>query len=202
MGVLFDELVQLYRAFRAGRPSPLRPLPVQYADFAVWQREWLKGDVLESQLAHWKERLAGSPPLLELPTDRPRPAVQAGRGASYDFALPASLARAVKAFGRKEGATLFMTLLAAFQALLHRYTGSESVNVGTPIANRNRAEIEGLIGFFVNTLVMRAAFSDAPSFRELLRRTRESSLAAANTPLGCPGIARGETPLAVNSKRR
>ena len=176
--VLTQEMAILYDAFSHGRPSPLPELPLQYADFAAWQRAWLQGDVLEVQLGYWKERLAGSPPLLELPTDRPRPAVQTFRGAYTTFALPVRLSEAIKNLSRKEGTTLFMTLLAAFQMLLYRYTGQEDILVGTPIANRTRAELEGLIGFFVNTLVMRTDFSGEPNCRELLKRVRETCLGA------------------------
>ncbi|HHH41043.1 MAG TPA: non-ribosomal peptide synthetase, partial [Chloroflexi bacterium] len=178
MGILIQEIAVLYDAFAQGRPSPLPELSIQYADFAAWQRKWLRGEVLERQLSYWKERLADLPPLLELPTDRPRPAVQTFRGRTRSFVLPEALSRAIRELGRREGATLFMTLLAAFQALLYRYTGQERFAVGTPIANRNRAEIEGLIGFFVNTLVLRADFSDNPTFRQLLKRVREVALGA------------------------
>src|SRR5262249_44413480 len=176
--VLVGELGALYEAFRQGQPSPLEELSLQYGDYAVWQREWLQGEVLEAQIAYWKERLEGCPPLLELPTDRPRPAVQTHRGAHQAFALPADLTQALRSFSRQEGATLFMTLLAAFQTLLHRHTGQEDLCVGTVIANRNRAEIEGLIGFFVNTLVLRTDLSGEPSFRELVGRVREVALGA------------------------
>ncbi|MDY7077385.1 MAG: amino acid adenylation domain-containing protein, partial [Chloroflexota bacterium] len=155
MEILIREIATLYQAFSASKPSPLPELEVQYADFAHWQREWLQGEVLETQLDYWKQQLGGSPPMLELPTDRPRPAVQTSRGATHSFTLPQDLSERVKALSREEGATLFMTLLAAFQALLYRYTGQEDVSVGTPIANRTRGEIEGLIGFFVNPLVLR-----------------------------------------------
>ena len=180
--VLTQELAALYDAFSQGRPSPLPALRIQYADFAAWQRGWLQGEVLENQLGYWRRQLAGSPPLLELPTDRPRPAVQTFAGDYRSFTLTPDLTRRLKALAQREGATLFMTLLAAFEVLLYRYTGQTDFNVGTPIANRNRADIEGLIGFFVNTLVLRADLSSpteaAPSFRELLRRVRETALGA------------------------
>jgi amino acid adenylation domain-containing protein/non-ribosomal peptide synthase protein (TIGR01720 family) len=172
------ELAALYEAFATGKPSPLSELPIQYVDYAYWQREWLRGEVLESQLAYWEQQLADSPPILELPADRPRPAVQTLRGSTLWFDLPKSLSDAIRALGRQEKASLFMTLLAAFQALLYRYTGQEDVSVGTPIANRNRAEIEGLIGFFVNTLVLRTDLSGDPGFRELLARVREVAVSA------------------------
>jgi len=178
MGVFVREMGALYEALSQGRPSPLPELPIQYVDFAQWQRKWLQGEELERQLAYWKEQLAGLPPLLELPTDRPRPAVQRYQGAHHSFALSKSLSQALESLSQEEGATLFMTLLAAFQTLLYRYTGQEDICVGTPIANRTRAEIEGLIGFFVNTLVLRTDLSGDPSFRELLRRVREVALGA------------------------
>ncbi|HSF38303.1 MAG TPA: amino acid adenylation domain-containing protein, partial [Thermoanaerobaculia bacterium] len=178
VGVLLREMAALYGAFSAGRPSPLPELPVQYTDFAVWQRGWLQGDVLAAELASWKERLAGAPPALDLPSDRPRPAVQSSRGAAERLFWPASLARKVEEVSRKRGATVFMTLLAAFDVLLARYTGQEDLVVGSPIANRNRAETEGLIGFFVNTLVLRTDASGDPSFEGLLVRVREATLAA------------------------
>ncbi|HIP96962.1 MAG TPA: non-ribosomal peptide synthetase, partial [Anaerolineae bacterium] len=178
MEVFIRELAALYEAFSQGRPSPLPELPVQYADFACWQREWLQGEVLDRQLAYWKEQLGNRPLMLDLPTDRPRPAVQSWRGATERFALPTELSKKLRTLSREEGATLFMTLLAAFQTLLYRYTGQEDVSVGTAIANRNRAEIEGLIGFFVNTLVMRTNLSGEPSFREVLKRVREVALGA------------------------
>jgi hypothetical protein len=164
----------LYAAFAAGRPSPLPELPVQYADFAVWQRRWLSGEALSRQLEYWRRQLAGAPAGLDLPTDFPRPAVQTFNGATRAAALPAGL----KAFCRREGVTPFMLLLAGLDALLARYSGQQDVLVGSPIANRNRAEIEGLIGFFVNTLVFRANLGAAASFRDLLRQVRETALAA------------------------
>jgi len=176
--VLTQELAALYDAFSHGRPSPLPDLRLQYADFAAWQRGWLQGEVLETQLGYWRRQLAGAPPVLELPTDRPRPAVQTFNGAYQSFTLPASLTRQLKAFTQREGATLFMTLLAAFDALVQRYSGQTDFTIGTPIANRNRADIEGLIGFFVNTLVMRGDFADTPTFRQALRRGREAALGA------------------------
>ncbi|HYU30619.1 MAG TPA: amino acid adenylation domain-containing protein, partial [Thermoanaerobaculia bacterium] len=178
MGVLLREIAALCAAFGQGRPSPLPGLPVQYADFAVWQRDWLQGEVLEAQLAFWKERLAGAPRLLELPTDRPRPAVQTYNGAALPVALAPTLSEAVRALCQDEGATPFMTLLAAWAVLLGRHASQEDVLVGSPIAGRNRREIEELIGFFVNTLVLRSDLSDAPSFRALLTRVRTTALDA------------------------
>nr|QEO74533.1 condensation domain-containing protein [uncultured bacterium] len=150
----------------------------QCADYAVWQREWLQGEVLEHELAYWRTQLAGAPAALELPTDHPRPPVQSFRGAQHSLSIAASLSHSLKALSQREGVTLFMTLLAAFQTLLSRYSGQDEVVVGTPIAGRNRAEIEPLIGFFVNTLVLRTDLAGDPSFSELLRRVREVSLGA------------------------
>jgi amino acid adenylation domain-containing protein len=178
MSVLLRELSALYGAFAEEQPSPLAPLPVQYADYAVWQRQWLEGGELQRQLAHWTERLEGAPALLELPTDRPRPAVQSYRGALLPVALPVGLAKRLGALSRQEGATLFMTLLAGFQALLTRYTGQTDIVVGSPVAGRNRAETEGLIGFFVNTLLHRTDLSGSPTFRQLLARVRQGALGA------------------------
>jgi amino acid adenylation domain-containing protein len=178
MGVLYRELSALYDAYRQGGESPLPALAVQYADYAVWQREQVEGAVLERQLAYWRGRLAGAPELLELPTDRSRPAVQTYRGATVPVELSPALLERLQALARSEGATLYMTLLSAFQVLLSKYAGSEDVVVGSPIAGRTRKEVEELIGFFVNTLVLRADLSGDPSFRELLRRAREVTLGA------------------------
>ncbi|WP_394841909.1 non-ribosomal peptide synthase/polyketide synthase [Pendulispora brunnea] len=177
MGVLVREVGTLYPAFVEGRPSPLPELGIQYADFAAWQRQRLSGDVLAAELAYWKERLAGVRPL-ELPTDRPRPALRSHRGASLDIVVPEAVTVSLRSIGRQHGATLFMTLLAAFQVLLARYSGASDIAVGTPLANRNRAEIEPLIGFFVNTLVMRSDLSANPRFVDLLAQVREAALGA------------------------
>jgi len=177
-GVLFRELTALYAAYAAGGESPLAPLPIQYADYAVWQRGWLQGETLERQLGYWRERLAGAPTLLDLPTDHPRPAAQDVRGASYDWEIPASTVRSARELARSEGATLFMALIAAAGAVLGRWSGQDDVVLGSPIANRTRAETEGLIGFFVNTLALRVEMGGDPSFRELLRRVRETTLGA------------------------
>jgi amino acid adenylation domain-containing protein/non-ribosomal peptide synthase protein (TIGR01720 family) len=177
MGVLARELGALYEAEAAGREARLAPLPVQYADFAVWQREWLSGERLAQQVAYWREALAGMA-TLELPLDRPRPAVQAHRGAGFAFAVPAAVVEGLGRVARQAGATLFMTLLAGFGAVLGRWCGQEDVVVGAPIAGRNRAELEGLIGFFVNTLVLRVDLSGEPSFRELVGRVRQVALGA------------------------
>jgi hypothetical protein len=155
ISVLIRELTTIYAAFSKGAPSPLPELPIQYADFAQWQRRWLTDEVLERQLLYWKQQLKGAPAVLQLPTDRPRPSVQNFQGAHYPFALSESLTRSINLLARQEGVTLFMLLLAAFQTLLHRYTGQDDIVIGSPIAGRNRSETEGLIGFFVNTLIMR-----------------------------------------------
>ncbi|MFL5386461.1 MAG: amino acid adenylation domain-containing protein, partial [Longimicrobiaceae bacterium] len=178
MGVLYRELSALYEAYRRGGESPLPELAVQYADYAVWQREQVEGEALERQLSYWRERLAGAPELLELPTDHPRPAVQTFRGAHERIELPLELLERLQALGRSEGATLNMVLLGAFQVLLSKYGGSEDVVVGSPAAGRTRKEVEELIGFFVNTLVLRTDLSGDPGFREVLRRARETTLGA------------------------
>ncbi|NCS32797.1 MAG: amino acid adenylation domain-containing protein [Microcystis aeruginosa G11-01] len=176
--VFIHELTSLYNAYVQNQPANLAPLPIQYADFAVWQKQWLQGDVLQTQLNYWQNQLTAAPPLLSLPTDHPRPAVQSFVGTQQEFSLSPKLSQALNELSRQQGVTLFMTLLAAFDALLYRYTGSSDILVGTPIANRNRGEIEGLIGFFVNTLVMRTDLSDNPSFSQLLTRVREVTMDA------------------------
>ncbi|NVJ19520.1 non-ribosomal peptide synthetase, partial [Myxococcus sp. AM010] len=178
MGVLVRDVTALYEAFSQGRPSPLPELAVQYPDYALWQREWLKGEVLESQLAYWKRQLEGAPPSLELPTDKPRPAVQAFRGGHLDQSWSLSLWERVKALAQREGATPFMVLLAAFQVVLSKYARQEDVCVGSPIAGRTHGETEGLIGFFTNMLVLRTKVSPTSSFRELLAQVREVTLGA------------------------
>jgi amino acid adenylation domain-containing protein len=177
MAIFVRELAALYAAFLEGKPSPLAELALQYADYAVWQRDWLQGERLEKQLAYWKRQLEGLT-VLELPTDRQRPAMQTYRGEQVGLNVSRELTNRLKALSRKESVTLFMTLLGAFQVLLHRYSGQEDIAVGTPIANRNRLEIEGIIGFFVNTLVLRSNLRGDPSFRELLGRVREAALGA------------------------
>jgi amino acid adenylation domain-containing protein len=176
--ILMQELAKLYEACRAGQGSPLSELPIQYADFASWQREWLQGEVLEGQLKYWKEQFADATAALALPSDRPHPAVQSFRGASQSVLLPERLLGPLKLLGRKQGVTLFMTVLAAFQTLLHRYSGQDDITVGTPVAGRNRAETSGLIGLFANTLVMRVNVTGNPSFIELLSQVREVALNA------------------------
>ncbi|NOK22422.1 amino acid adenylation domain-containing protein, partial [Corallococcus carmarthensis] len=177
MGVLVREVAALYEAFSQGRPSPLPPLPVQYADYAVWQRQWLQGDVLQAQLDYWKQQLSGAAPL-ELPTDKPRPPVQSSNGSQVPVVLTAETSRRIKALGLQEGVTPFMLLLGAFQVLLSRYADQDDVTVGSPIAGRQRAELEDLIGFFVNTLVLRARMAPALSFRALLAQVKETALGA------------------------
>src|SRR5215217_2743367 len=178
MGVLTKELEALYTAHVKGAQATLPELPVQYADYAVWQREWLKGEVLEEQLSWWRARLAGAPEVLEVPTDRPRPAVQGYRGASVAVKLSAELSEKLKRLSRAEGVTLYMTLLAGFQVLLARYSGQWDVVVGSPVSGRTTKEVEGLIGFFVNTLVVRTEASSELTFREMLERVKESVLGA------------------------
>ena len=177
-GILVRELATLYVAFCAGGSSPLPELPIQYADFAQWQRQWLQGEILETQIAYWKERLAGAPAATDLPLDRARPAMQTFRGAHRSAALSQAVREGIGILSRREGATEFMAYLAAFKILLARYTGSDDSIVGTPVANRNRLETEGLIGFFVNALVLRTDLSGDPSFREVLQRVRETCLGA------------------------
>jgi amino acid adenylation domain-containing protein/non-ribosomal peptide synthase protein (TIGR01720 family) len=178
IGVLVREVSALYGAFSRGEPSPLQEPALQYADYAVWQRGWLAGEALETQLAWWREALADAPPLLELPTDRPRPLVQGDAGDRRAFRVPAETTAALRELARKEGATLFMVLLGAWQALLARYAAVEDVSVGSPVAGRTRVETEGLIGFFANTLVLRTDLSGDPAFRALLARVRETTLDA------------------------
>ncbi|HEY9127691.1 MAG TPA: amino acid adenylation domain-containing protein, partial [Acidobacteriaceae bacterium] len=177
-GVLVREVAALYGAYLRGEESPLEELPIQYADFAHWQRTWLQGEVLEAQLAYWREELADAPAVIDLPIDKPRPPVQTFNGAHHPLQLSAELSSQLRALSRRHSATLFMTLLAAFDVLLCRYARQEQVLVGTPIANRNRSETESLIGFFINTLVLRGDLRGNPSFKELLRRVREVALGA------------------------
>jgi amino acid adenylation domain-containing protein len=176
-GILWQELAMLYGAFSQGQPDPLPELEIQYADYAVWQRQWLQGEVLETQLSYWKHELSDLP-ILELLTDRARPAVQTYRGAKQSYLFARALSDELQALSRKEGVTFFMTLLAAFQILLYRYTGQDDIAVGSPIAGRARRELEGLIGFFVNMLVLRADLSGNPTFKELLTRVRKAAFGA------------------------
>jgi natural product biosynthesis luciferase-like monooxygenase protein/amino acid adenylation domain-containing protein len=176
--VLTGEMSALYRAALADALSPLPELPVQYADFAEWQRQWLQGEVLDRELAWWKEHLGGEPPTLDLPAAHPRPPVPTGRGATAGTVLPPQILESLRALGRRRGATLFMVLLAVLQSVLHRWSGQDRISVGTPVANRNRVELEGLIGFFINTLVVCADLSGNPSTGDLLSRIRELTLGA------------------------
>ncbi|MEW5931555.1 MAG: amino acid adenylation domain-containing protein, partial [Gemmatimonadota bacterium] len=178
MQVLVREVSALYTAFSRGEEPRLPELPVQYADFAVWQREWLSGETLEAQVEFWRGELAGAPALLEIPLDRPRAPGQSPLAANHAFRLSPELSRALRALSRREGTTLFITLLAGWQALLARYSGQEDLVVGTPIAGRSRVEVEGLIGFFVNMLPLRADLSGDPTWTELLGRVRETALGA------------------------
>ena len=178
LDVLIRELSALYGSYVRGEAAEPEPLPVQYADYARWQRSWMSGEVLELQLDYWKQKLAGAPPVIELPFDNARPASRSGRGGSYAFELSPDVARGLKELSRRESVTLYMAGLAAFQVLLHRYTGQSDIVVGTPVDNRNRSELEGLVGMFVNTLVLREAVEAGDSFRELLRRVRENVIEA------------------------
>jgi len=186
LGILVRELAALYPAFSRGLASPLPELPVRYVDHARWQRQWLSGEVLERQLRFWRQALAGAPTSLDLPIDQPRPPVATNRGAAFRFTVPAALAGRVRSFGRRHRATPFMVLLAAFELLLHRWTGQGDLLVGTPVANRRRSELEGLIGFFVNTLVLRGRISGGEpgrggrerTFTELLAAVRQGALEA------------------------
>ena len=177
LGIMIRELMTLYQSSLTGQPAALPELEVQYADYAVWQREWLQGDVLDKQLAYWKEQLA-HPPVLELPTDHLRPPMQTFNGAIHLVKLSATLYGALKNLSQREGVTLFMTLLAAFKVLLSRYSGQTDLVVGTPIAGRTRVETEPLIGLFVNTLALRTDLAGNPTFRELLARVRGVTLGA------------------------
>ncbi|ARU62078.1 hypothetical protein CBW65_14470 [Tumebacillus avium] len=177
-GVLLQELAALYEQHTGGREAALPALPVQYADYAVWQREWLQGEALDGQISYWQQQLSGELPVLTLPTDRPRPAEFSYRGAYEPFHLPEELTADLNSLSKQEGVTLFMTLLAAFNTLLHRYAGQDDIIVGSPIAGRSRTEIEPLIGFFVNMLPLRTDLSGAPTFRELLQRVRAVTLGA------------------------
>lgn len=173
--VMVDELLQGYSACCQGHAVAVRPLPIQYADYAIWQRRWMEAGERERQLAYWQAQLGGQQPVLELPTDRPRPGLMSYRGARHDFSLPAELCQRLQDLARHEGVTLFVLLLAAFQALLQRYSGQQDIRVGVPIANRNRVETEGLIGFFVNTQVLRAQIEPQQTFRALLQQARQAA---------------------------
>ncbi|MBV8882777.1 MAG: AMP-binding protein, partial [Chroococcidiopsidaceae cyanobacterium CP_BM_RX_35] len=177
-GVLLRELTAVYAAFCNKKPVVLPELPIQYADFAVWQKRWLSGEIRQNQLNYWQAQLAGAPELLQLPTDRPRPSVQSFQGTTQTFTVNPDLTQQLQALSRQSGTTLFMTLLAAFATLLYRYSGQSDILIGSPIANRHHREIESLIGFFVNTLVLRTRFEEHPSFESLLLQVRETTLQA------------------------
>ncbi|MGD9160301.1 MAG: condensation domain-containing protein, partial [Desulfobacteraceae bacterium] len=177
MGILQKELSELYNAFSKGEQSPLPELTIQYVDFAVWQRKWLSGEVLDSQLSYWKDHLSNITPL-EIPTDYMRPAIQTFRGDSLPFYIEPDVTKKLKTLSQEKEASLYMTLLAAFSILLSRYSGQEDIAIGSPIANRNRKEIENLIGFFINTLVMRTDLSGNPTFLKLMNRTKKMTLDA------------------------
>ncbi|MBW8873679.1 MAG: non-ribosomal peptide synthase/polyketide synthase [Acidobacteria bacterium] len=178
MGLLVREVGELYAAFRRGEASPLPDLPLRYADYAAWQRGWLQGEVLEREIAHWRDRLSGAPAVLELPADRPRGLARSSRGAALPFVLDAEESAELARRGRREGATLFMTLLAGLQTLLARYTGETRIPVGVPVAGRSQVETEGLIGLFVNTLVLCGNLDGMPTYRELIHRIRQEALEA------------------------
>lgn len=178
LGVFLDELAALYRAYLAGKASPLAPLPVQYADFALWQRQQLQGEFLRDQLSYWQQQFATPAAQLELPVDRPRPRRPVSPAASQKLILTKELSDEIRSLGREQGSTLFMTLVAGFSVVLHHYTGQSDITIGSPIAGRNRAAFEKLIGFFVNTLILRIDLSSNPTFRHLLGRVREMALQA------------------------
>lgn len=178
--LLWQELTTLYKAFSEGKASPLPDLPVQYADFALWQRQWLQGEISELRLSYWKKQLAGADFTLKLPTDRPRPTVQTDRGKRQYLNPPDHLWDELRILCKKEKTTLYMTLLAAFYTLLHRYTAQEDIVVGSPYANRSILETEGLMGYFLNLLILRGDLSGDPTFLELLHRVREMTLGAYN----------------------
>jgi len=176
--VMVNELIQLYLGHSKQRSIDLPDLPIQYADYAIWQRKWMEAGERERQLAYWKEQLGDEQPVLELPTDRPRPAVQSLVGANLSMELDSGLSQSLKRLAQEQGVTLFMLLLASFQTLLHRYSGQNDIRVGVPIANRNRVETQGLIGFFVNTQVLRAEFDLQMTFGELLQQVKQAALGA------------------------
>src|SRR6185503_12326156 len=185
--IVEQELGALYAAFSRGEPSPLPDPTIQFADFASWQRDWLQGDVLESQLSYWRGQLAGAPLVLGLPTDHPRHAVQTFRGARERIFLPGGLLGALKAFSKQEGATMFMTALAAYNLLLYRYSKQQDILMGLTVSNRETPETVGMLGYLLNMVTLRTRLSDQISFRDLLRRVREAALGAfahQDLPLG------------------
>ncbi|MGO4263836.1 condensation domain-containing protein, partial [Lysobacter sp. TAB13] len=178
IGVLVQEVSALYDAYRQGQPDPLPPLPIQYADYAAWQRGWLQGETLQRQSNYWRDQLQGAPAVLELPTDRPRPALQSYAGDRVPVRLSAELSAQLRTLSQRHGTTVFMTLLAGWSVLLSRLSGQSDVVVGSPVANRQRSELEPLIGFFVNTLALRVDLHDAPSVADLLAQVKATTLAA------------------------
>jgi hypothetical protein len=177
-GLLLREFIAVFTAYLEGKPSPLPELPIQYADFACWQRDYLQGDVLENHLDYWRKKLSGLAPLLELPSDRPRPAKISGRGGMKVSIIPSPLTAALKEFNKEESVTLFMTMLAVFKVFLYRYTGVEDLCVGTGAANRRLKEMEGMLGMVINTLALRTRVSGELSFRECLQRVKKTCLEA------------------------
>jgi non-ribosomal peptide synthetase component F/acyl carrier protein len=178
VGIFVRELSSAYEAFRDGRIPQLPELPIQYADFAAWQRQWLQGEVLDAQVSYWRQQLSGAPPVQELPTDKPRPKAQSFVGATHIIHVPLPVTESIKQLSRTESASLFMTLLTAVKILMRYHTGEQNIVIGTDVANRNRADIEGLVGFFVNQLVLHTNLSGNPTFRELLLKVREVTLGA------------------------
>src|SRR5437588_445282 len=178
MGILQQEMALLYAAYVRGQESPLQEMPLQYAEYTLWQLQWLEGEVFVRQMEYWKNQLAGMPEFLELPTDKPRPAIPQHRGSAEAATIPREYWEKMKLFARQEGASVFMTVLAIYQMLLSRYTGQAGFGVGTPITNRRHVRMEGMIGFCVNTLIMRADLGGAPNFRETLSRVRKATLEA------------------------
>jgi hypothetical protein len=185
LGVIVRELSALYPALLADDPSPLPELPIQYADYAAWQRQWLRDEVLDEQLAYWKKQLAGVLPVLQLPTDHRRPRVLCFQGTRQSVRMPAGLGEQIRALARQEQVTPFLAYLCAFYGLLYRYTQQEDILVGCPVTLRQRPELQGLIGFFVNTVVLRGDLSGGPSFRTLLSRMKEVARGCLCAP-GCP----------------
>ncbi|MDY7023841.1 MAG: condensation domain-containing protein, partial [Cyanobacteriota bacterium] len=178
MEIFIRELATIYTAYCQQQPSPLPQLSIQYADFAMWQREWLQGEVLEQQLSYWKNKLNGTLPILQLPTDFPRARIQTFQGANQTFEISKKITEQIRTLSQTEGVTLFILLLAVLKILLYRYTGLEDIIIGSPVANRNRKEIEGLIGFFINTLVLRSNLSGNPTFREFLQEVKTTTWSA------------------------
>ncbi|NER00731.1 MAG: hypothetical protein F6K30_29230, partial [Cyanothece sp. SIO2G6] len=178
MGLFIHELTTLYGAYRRGQPSPLTPLPIQYADYTLWQRQWLRGSVFDNQMHYWQQQLADAPPLLKLPTDHPRPPVQTFEGRTYAMLVSPALSQQVINFTRQQETTLFMVLLATYQILLYHFSGQRDIVVGSPIANRQHTNLEPLIGFFVNTLVLRSQVDDTDTVINFLNKVKQITLDA------------------------